>query len=207
MICTSFRPKVDFSQTTSIAGPRLDRSRTVATDSPLGQHVFSFPCDEPRVSHGPPPKVHTATRFPQCKRFGILHPIQMPSPKHNFGKTKRWSGDLTEIRFGVTFLTLAARNFGHRSHGCFHLLKKSANGLGQLDTSPIRLQRQRCTWPRGSRSHFCSKAQQAVAKRNSHTRLPRRQTHVSNGSSAMRASTKRKPLGNSMSRCRGFASS
>ena len=40
VILSSFRPEVDFSQTTSIAGPRLDRSRTVATGNPLLRHVL-----------------------------------------------------------------------------------------------------------------------------------------------------------------------
>ena len=38
--------------------------------------------------------------------------------------------NLTEISFGVTFLTLATSNSvaERRSHGCFHLSKKSMHG-------------------------------------------------------------------------------
>ena len=40
---SSFRLEGDFSQTTSIAGPRLNRSRTVATGNPLWRHVLTLP--------------------------------------------------------------------------------------------------------------------------------------------------------------------
>lgn len=50
-------------------------------------------------------------------------------------------------------------------------------------------------------------ARQEVARRNLHMRLPRRQIQALSACSVMRASTKKKPSANSMSRCRGFASS
>jgi hypothetical protein len=52
---------------------------------------------------------------------------------------------------------------------------------------------------RGSRSRCCSKGRRAAAKRNSHMRLPRLQILVSSDYSATKESTKKKPLGNSMS--------
>jgi hypothetical protein len=60
---------------------------------------------------------HTRSGSPQTIVDQVLDPVlAMRSkdayPNHNFCKTQHWSGDLTEIPFGVNFLTLAAVNVG-----------------------------------------------------------------------------------------------
>jgi hypothetical protein len=63
-----FRPEENFSQTVSVADPRLDRSRTIAHGNPVWRHVLAPPVMNGQGCH----PVH----HPKCVR-----PQSFPSPR------------------------------------------------------------------------------------------------------------------------------
>ncbi len=79
VVWSSFRPEVDFSQTTLIAGPRLDRSRTVAIGNPLWRHVLALPFTNfPRRHTVHHPKCVRPQNSPSLRKSESC-PIPVPS--------------------------------------------------------------------------------------------------------------------------------
>ena len=151
------------------------------------------------IGRNPPPQVVSSNRGPD---IGVV--VEVPDSVN----APRIVRDLTEISFRSTFQTLATeQSASGKEPTVFSSLEEVGERLratGYIADSiaattvylAARLQKPLLLeGPAGS-----GKTQLAYAVADA-------AETVSNACSATRASTKRKPLGNSMSRCRGFASS
>jgi hypothetical protein len=87
VVWSSFMPEAEFSQTASVAGLRVDPSRTIGADNPLQRHVFRFGRDKgPSTLSSPPPKVHTATKSPILESLNLApnsNAVSEPCSKRN----------------------------------------------------------------------------------------------------------------------------
>src|SRR5262249_20695535 len=84
VILDSFRPEGDFGQTTSVAGHRIDRSRTVAAGNPLWTHVLALSV----TGNKGPNRVHhlSCVRPKHSPQVTRLEPRTPVSPKAKMGR-------------------------------------------------------------------------------------------------------------------------